>query len=169
MQSRARMMALAARGILWAWVGMWLPGCGQAPPEIWIDVSPVNVGIRSTDPDLGALHFDVQLYNRGEETLVIETVAVRGDQRCAFDWQGPDVLELPQDGSAFIRGFYKPLEEGEDQVALIIVSNSSVNDPLVVPVCGKGVAPGVESAEGVACQLPPEDQPDCVAGAYAAP
>ena len=39
---------------------------------IGIDLSPVFVGIRATTPELDPYHWDMQVYNRGEEFLEIE-------------------------------------------------------------------------------------------------
>ena len=141
-----------------------VPGCDtSSPPEIGIDISPVNVGIRSTDPDLPPLHFDLQLYNRGEEVLVISSLEVRGDENCAFAFEGPDRSELGYGESAFIRGWYQPMVAAEDHIALYITSNSHVDPVLVVPVCGKGVPPGTEEATDPVCVVPAADQPDCEA------
>ncbi|MBW2256180.1 MAG: hypothetical protein JRI25_16510 [Deltaproteobacteria bacterium] len=120
--------------------------CTATPPQISVDVSPVNVGVRSIDPDLDPRHFDLQFTNRGEQT---------------FDFEGPDVSELGEDDAAFMRGFYKPTVVGEDQIAMEVVSNSEAYPTLVVPICGKGVAPGTVDAEPPVCQVPPDDQPDC--------
>jgi len=135
--------------------------CTATPPQISVDVSPVNVGVRSIDPDLDPRHFDLQFTNRGEQTLIIESVTWRGDQNCAFDFEGPDVSELGEDDAAFLRGFYKPTVVGEDQIAMEVVSNSEEHATLIVPICGKGVEPGTVDAEPPVCQVPPDDQPDC--------
>jgi len=136
-------------------------GCTGTPPQISIDVSPVNVGIRSIDPELEPRHFDLQFTNRGEQTLIIESVTWRGDQNCAFDFEGPDVTELGEDDAAFVRGYYKPTVAAEDQIAMEVVSNSEEHSTLIVPICGKGVEPGTTDAEPPVCQVPPGDQPDC--------
>ena len=140
-----------------------IAGCETTPPEISIDISPVNCGIRSTDPDLDPYEFNLQLINLGEQTLVIEDVVYRGDQNCSFNFEGPDVTELGFEETAFIRGFWAPTVEGEDQIAMEEVSSNAENHPLlVVPICGLGVAPGTEDAEPIECQVPPEDQRECV-------
>ncbi len=138
------------------------PACdAPSPPEIGIDISPVNVGIRSTDPDLPPLHFDLQLFNRGEEVLVISGLEVHGDENCAFSFEGPDRSQLGYGESAFIRGWYQPTVVAEDHIALYITSNSVVNPVLVVPVWGKWVPPGTEEASEPVCVVPGEDQGDC--------
>jgi hypothetical protein len=137
-------------------------GCTSTPPQISIDVSPVNVGIRSIDPDLEPRHFDLQFTNRGEQTLIIESVTWRADENCAFDFEGPDVAELGEDDAAFVRGQYQPTVAAEDQIAMEVVSNSEEYSTLIVPICGLGVEPGTVDAEPVVCQVPPDDQPDCM-------
>jgi len=138
-------------------------GCGDEmePPKIEIDVSPVNLGIHSTSPDAGPYHFDLQLYNRGEETLVLESVDYRGDQNCAFTFEGPDVWEMGENQSSFVRGWYEPVLEGEDQIAMEVISNAVNYPTLVVSICGLAVPPGTEDAEMPVCKVPPSDQPDC--------
>ena len=133
-----------------------------SPPEIMIDISPVYVGIRSISPDIGPLHFDLRLTNRGEQVLEIDSVIERGDQHCAFEFEGPDVNQLGQGESAFVRGWYRPQVVGEDQIALEIGSNSHIYSPLIVPVCGRGVEPDTEEeVADISCNVPPPDQPDC--------
>lgn len=139
-------------------------GCQEAltPAEISIDISPVYVGIRSTSPDTGPVQFDLQLINRGEEVLEIESMEVRGDQRCSFRFDGPDRMVLGENEASFIRGWYQPTVPGDDQIALEIVSNSHIDSPLIVPVCGRGVAPGTTDAGAPpSCNVPPPDQADC--------
>ena len=141
-------------------------GCTEEldPPEIWIDISPVNVGARSIDLAVEPRRFDLQLTNRGEEVLVIDSIAIKGDQNCAFEFIGPDINELAQDERAFIRGWYGPTIAADDQIALEINSNCVVFPTLVVPVCGRGVPPGTEDAgPPLVCNVPPPDQPDCPA------
>jgi hypothetical protein len=140
-----------------------LVGCDDElePPKIDIDISPVNVGIHSTSPDAGTYHFDLQLINIGEETLVIQSVDYRGDQNCAFTFDGPDLLEMGENESSFVRGWYDPVVEGEDQIAMDVVSNAVNYPTMVVPICGKAVPPGTEDAGMPVCQVPPADQPDC--------
>jgi hypothetical protein len=133
-----------------------------SPPEIWIDISPVYVGIHEINPESEPYHFDLRFTNRGEEALEIESARIRGDQYCAFEFQGPDILELGEDESAFMRGWYNPAVAADDQIALELYSNA-VNYPmLVVPVCGRGVLPGTQDAgPAPSCNVPPTSQPDC--------
>ena len=142
------------------------------PPQIDVDVSPVWAGVRSIDEDAPAKQFDLQLRNTGGQTLKIEKVSVKGDQNCAFDWEGPDQKELGADGSAFIRMWYKPTVRDYDSISLIIESNAENFDSFVVPVCGRGalqeeidqmtdVDGGVDDDESPLCSAPPSDQPDC--------
>ena len=83
------------------------------PPEIWIDISPVYVGKWSTAEDAGPNDFDLQLTNRGEDTLKIEQLLIKGDENCAFKFKGPDINELNENESAFIRGWYQPTTPAE--------------------------------------------------------
>ncbi len=133
----------------------------KTPPEIWIDISPVNVGVRSTSPDAGSLHFDLQITNRGDELLVIDSLESHGDQNCHFTFDGPDKTELGDEESAFIRGWYQPVIPAGDQMALLIHSNASNVDPLVVPICGRGLNEGDPFRKPPMCVVPPDDQPDC--------
>ena len=138
-------------------------GCDDEldPPEIWIDISPVNLGIHTTAADAGAYHFDLQLINRGEEQLIIQSVDYRGDQNCAFTFEGPDMFEMGENESSFIRGWYEPVVAGDDQIAMDVISNAHNYPTLVVPICGRAVPPGTEDATMPECQVPPADQPDC--------
>jgi hypothetical protein len=138
-------------------------GCEEepTPPEIGIDVSPVNLGIHSTEADGGPYQFDLQLTNNGEENLVLESVTYRGDQYCSFTFEGPDVWEMSESESAFIRGWYDPTNPGEDQIAMEVVSNASNFPTLVVPICGKAVPPGTADAGVLECEVPPTGQADC--------
>lgn len=138
-----------------------LTGCGPLPAEIGIDLSPVYVGIRSTNAELDPYQWDMQIYNRGEELLEIEDVTFRGDQNCAFDFEGPDLWTLGQEEAAFVRGYYKPTVAAEDHIAMEITSNAENYPVFVVPICGLAVEPGTEDAEDIVCEVPPADQPDC--------
>ena len=129
-------------------------------PEIWLDISPVYVGIRSLDA--GPYHFDLQFTNRGQSVLEISGYEVRGDRNCAFSFEGPDISEVGKDESAFIRGWYEPVVAAEDQIALMLNSNCHINPRLIVPICGRGVLPGtLDAGPPPACNVPPSDQPDC--------
>jgi hypothetical protein len=135
-----------------------------SPPRIEIDISPVNLGIHQIDPDAEHYHFDLQLINKGEQKLIIESVTYRGDQNCSFTFEGPDKMEMGKNESSFIRGWYVPTIEGEDQIEMLVVSNSDKYDNLIVPICGKAVPLGTEDPGALpVCVLPPADQPDCEA------
>ncbi len=146
-----------------ALLGLLVVGCdeGAGPPEIAIDVSPVDVGPRSVDPDVSPLHFDLQLYNGGGDVLAISSVTYRGDVNCAFTFEGPDRTELGPEESAFIRGWYKPEVVDLDHIAMEVVSNADNFPLLVVPICGKGVEPGTLIVRPYECVVPEPDQPDC--------
>jgi hypothetical protein len=131
------------------------------PASIWIDVSPVNLGVHSTAEDAGPYHFDLQLINIGEEKLVLESVEYRGDQNCAFTFEGPDVWEMNANQSSFVRGWYEPTVPAEDQIAMTVMSNADNYPELIVPICGLAVPPETEDAVPIECQVPPDDQPNC--------
>jgi hypothetical protein len=133
-----------------------------SPPELWIDIAPpIWAGNRSIDPEISPRDFNLQLTNRGDEVLVIDSVVKRGDRNCAFVFEGPDVSELMHNESAFIRVLYKPLVAEKDQVAMEISSNSHINPLLVLPICGQGVVPGSEDPGEFDCTDPPANQADC--------
>ena len=137
-------------------------GCTSSealPPEISVDISPVNVGVWSTDA--APLHFDLQLRNTGEEALVIQQVIIRGDTRCSFAFQGPDKEQISGKEASFIRGWYDPDSVGEDHLAIEVTSNATNYTTFVIPLCGKGVSPGTTDAEAAECAIPPADQGDC--------
>jgi hypothetical protein len=145
-------------------------GCEEelAPPEIGMDIPMTeageyvaNLGIHVVDSDAGPYEFNLQLVNKGEEKLVIESVSYRGDQNCSLALEGPDVMEMGENESAFLHGSYDPTILGEDQIAMEVVSNASNYPRLVVPICGKAVLPGTEDAGMPECQVPPQEQPDC--------
>lgn len=141
-----------------------LVGCdesGNTPPEILVDINPVILGNRLVDPDATALNFNLQFTNRGEETLFIDSVRIRGDARCSFAFLGPDVEEVGQEGAMFMRGAYLPTETGDDRIALEVRSNAENTPLLTVPVCGVGVDDLENTVEITECEAPPEDQPDC--------
>lgn len=139
-----------------------LAGCASDPPEISIDVSPINVGVWSTDPSAEARRFDFQLINEGGGVLSIESVSFRGDQNCAFTFEGPDYTELGEGDAGFVRGWYAPTVEGEDHIAMDVVSNAENYPTFTVAICGKAVALGSQDTTPIeACQDPPSDQPDC--------
>jgi hypothetical protein len=130
-------------------------------PEIFIDISPVNLGVHAVAPDAGAYDFDLQLTNRGDRKLVLSSVDYRGDQNCAFTFQGPDLWEMGKDESAFIRGFYEPAIAGEDQIAMEVVSNADNFPNLIVPICALAVPAGTQDAGPPVCEVPLASQPDC--------
>jgi hypothetical protein len=139
-------------------------GCEEesSPAELWIDIAPpIWAGNRSIDPEISPLDFNLQLTNRGDDVLVIDSVIKRGDHNCAFVFEGPDVSELMHNESAFIHVLYKPLVAEQDMVAMEISSNSHINPLLVLPICGQGVVPGSEDPGVFDCAEPPASQADC--------
>jgi hypothetical protein len=136
-----------------------------APPQIGLDVSPVICQYWPTGPDQGPYVFNIQLYNRGEATLVIDKIVVKGDQYCSFEFEGPDTKEMSEDESAYIRGYYHPALGYDiqiDQISLEVHSNSEEHGVLIIPVCGKGIPPGTEDpGPPISCNVPPSSQPDC--------
>ncbi len=133
-----------------------------SPPEIHTELNVVYMDIRPVDADTPPYEFDLQIYNRGEETLKIESVRLRGDQYCHLTFQGPDTNEVDETG-AFIRFFYSAFPGQEDQIALEITSNSHKNPTLLIPMCGKGVYPEDDTTDqSLVCNVPPPDQPDCL-------
>lgn len=146
------------------WALLVAAGCEEGeilPPTIMVDVSPVNVGVRWVAEDVNPIHFDLQLYNTGDETLILESVDYRGDTNCAFTFEGPDTLELIGQESAFIRGWYNPTVVDNDRIAMEVLSNADNYPEMVVPICGRGVPEGTTFARPAFCDIPPEDQPDC--------
>lgn len=146
------------------WLVLVLSGCqSESRPglaEIWIDVSPVVLGERVVAEDAGPLRFDLMLSNRGLDPLLIDGIEVSGDSTCAFTFEGPDLLEVYPEETSFLRGWYQPTALGEHQIALTIFSNAGNFPELVVPICGRGVEE-VRISGDIACQIPPETQPDC--------
>lgn len=133
----------------------------STPPSIHVDVNVMNLAVRTTNPDLEPLHFDLQIYNRGDEVLVIENVRDHGDDNDAFTISGPDITELQKNESAFIRGWYSPSVVGDDTINLEIRSNDPCRTLLTVPVCGRAVAPGTTDViEPPSCEAP-ADPSDC--------
>ena len=131
------------------------------PPTIGIDVSPVNLGVHLVDLDAGPYTFNLQLYNSGEEKLVIDSVVYRGDTNCAFSFEGPDLLEMGENEASFVRGYYDPTIPAVDQIAMEVASNASNFPMLIVPICARAVPDGVADAGAPECEVPPLGQADC--------
>ena len=131
------------------------------PPEITGAIRALWVGARSTEDDPRS--FDLQLFNTGEDVLIIEKFKVRGDQNCAFEIPGPDITEISKDDSAFIRGWYDPWRIAVDQISIEITSNADNLPLFIVPICGEGIAEEADpkSYEPMTCNIPPPGQPDC--------
>jgi hypothetical protein len=154
-----------------------LMACEQqtiTPAQIGVDISPVYVGMRSTNPSIGPIHFDLQVYNTGDQVLTISSVTARGDQHCAFIFEGtadcadpcrtpsPDRVTLGKNEAAFIRGYYQPTVAADDFIALDVASNSQRDSTLIIPICGRGVAPGTTDAgDPPTCINPPSTQANC--------
>lgn len=139
-------------------IALVLAACGSTPPEVWLDVSPVELGVH----DLGSEPhpFSLQVGNRGGEDLEITRVALYHDPRCALEVEGPDQWVLSPTHEALFRGFYTaPSEPGHDVGVLVIDSNDPVTPRLLVPICGS--AEGEEPLADTTCELPAEDVPDC--------
>ena len=138
-------------------------GCAGelAPPEIWIDYSPINLGVVGIDEIGDAVEFHIQLTNRGDELLIIDDVSIRGDSRCSMTVNGPDLTELPNEESAFIQLTYSPPEVGDDHLALEVASNADNYSVLIVPICSRVVETVSDSDESISCIEPPADQADC--------
>lgn len=130
---------------------------GFREPNITINRSPVWVGIHAIG---SSYHVDLQIENTGEKILKVERLEVKGDQRCAFEFKGPDIRELGEGEAGFIRATYKPQIEGYDNVALHVISNAEELPDFVVPVCGYG---GSDPGGALPmCSAPPPEQPDCM-------
>ena len=140
-----------------------LVGCAEdlTPPEIWIDYSPINLGVVGLDELDGSVELHVQLTNRGDDLLVIDGVTLRADTRCSMSFNGPDLTELPNEESAFIQLSYSPTEEGDDHLSLEISSNADNYPLLVVPICSRVVSSVSDSDEAMSCTEPAADQADC--------
>ena len=167
------------RKVLWSILALLLAGCGDgddnlAPPQISVDRSPLWAGVRSIAEEAPPKVFDLQIRNIGEQTLEISKVSMRGDQNCAFSWDGPDITSVKAHDAAFVRFEYKPTVRGDDAIALSIESNSETYETLVVPICGQGALQeevdqmNEEEADGgttdddtYICDVPPSDQGDC--------
>jgi hypothetical protein len=135
-----------------------LAACGAAAPEVWLDLSPVDVGVHSPG---GEPHpFSLQVGNRGGEDLTIQRVALYHDPRCAMDLEGPDRWVLSTGHEALFRGVYTPPDEpGEDVAVLAVDTNDPELPRLLVPICG--AAEGEEPLELAECALPEPEVPDC--------
>jgi hypothetical protein len=162
---------------VWAIVAFLLIHCGDdtlTPPQITVDLNGVWLGERSIAEDAPEREVNLLIQNKGEEKLVIESAVLKGDQHCAFTIEGPDKKKMGENDSAFIRIIYKPSVRADDNVGLIIKSNSEKKSKLVIPICGKGVLPdeivitegdtdseAEDLGEDRICEEPPADQPDC--------
>ncbi len=164
----------------WLFASLLLVQCGDetlTPPQIIVDLNGIWLGERSIAEDAPAREVNLLIQNQGEDKLVISSAVLKGDQHCAFKIEGPDIEELGERGSAFIRIIYKPVERREDTVSLVIKSNSEKRSKLVIPICGRGLLPeeivvseedtdtATETDDGDEndrrCEEPPPDQPDC--------
>ena len=86
--------------------------------------------------------YNLILSNNGCNDLVIESVELRGDDRCSYGEVSVESKTVEPSGFAFVSFTYSPKSAGEDQVALYIRSNA-VNFPqLIIPVCGVGYDQG---------------------------
>ena len=135
--------------------------CGSASPEIWLDLSPVDLGVH--DPG-GDIHpFSLQVGNRGGGDLTLERVALYHDERCTMEVEGPDAWELSEGHEALFRGEYTPpAEPGVDVAVLVIDSDDPELARLLVPICAAVDDPDAEEPlDPGDCVLPEEDIPDC--------
>ena len=132
-----------------------------SPPSIYTQLSPLFLD----DHSIGEVYdFDILITNRGDEVLKIERIEVKGDETCAFKFEGPDINELGKDQYGFIRGFYQPQVQGYHQIALHVISNAEDYPDFIIPVCAiaipAGSSPPTETLPK--CSAPPETQPDCL-------
>jgi hypothetical protein len=135
------------------------------PAQITVDWSPVTLGVVGL-PMEEEFHFDMQFTNIGGELLTLESVSVKGDSRCAFSFDGPDITEIATTESAFIRGYYAPPSEGEDQIAIEVVSNAKDYPEFVVSICAAAVpSDSVDSTEEPVCQGPAPSASNCSSNA----
>jgi len=133
----------------------------SGPPQITVDWSPVTLGVVGL-PQKDSFHFDMQFTNIGGELLTVESVSVKGDYRCAFSFEGPDETEIPTTESMFVRGYYEPPSEGEDQISIEVRSNAKDYPDFVVSICGAGVPmDGVKTAAEPVCQGPDPSAANC--------
>ncbi len=142
-----------------AWMGaVALIGCAEEPPEIWIDRSPIELGVVRTGE---TRDFSLQLANQGGGVLEIEPFGLRGDDDCAFELAGPDETSLSGALQGFITGTFAPARDGVHQVALYLSSNAETYPQLIVPICAV-VGDEATEAELEACEEPPAEAENCV-------
>ncbi len=134
-----------------------LVACAEDPPEIWLDRSPVELGVVAPGEEVD---FSLQIANDGGGTLQIDPFALRGDDDCAFWLEGPDVDQLSGSMQGFVQGTFRPTREGLHQVALYLTSNAETLPSLTVPICAL-VAKGAKPGDVPVCEEPPEDAPNC--------
>ncbi|MEM6926551.1 MAG: hypothetical protein AAF602_06470 [Myxococcota bacterium] len=109
-----------------------LGACAEMPPEIWLDRSPIELGVVTVDTTVS---FGLQLSNQGGGILEVEPFALRGDDDCAFFLEGPDLTELAGPSQGFIRGTFSPSRTGLHEIAIYLNSNAETLPNLIVPIC----------------------------------
>ena len=133
----------------------------SGPAQITVDWSPVTLGVVGL-PQKDEFHFDMQFTNIGGELLTLESVTVKGDYRCSFEFDGPDVTEVATTESMFIRGYYAPPSEGVDQISIEVRSNAKDYPDFVVSICGAAVPTGeVKGTDEPVCQGPDPSAANC--------
>ena len=93
-------------------------------------------------PDSPAVSANLLLQNPGCGPLEISTLEFQGDDRDAFTSPElrPAADATAAGGSATVAFSYRPPDDGEDHVLLVISSNADNFEELLVPVCGRGLA-----------------------------
>lgn len=137
-------------------MGLGLCACAEDTPEIWVDRSPIELGVVRPGEEVS---FSLQIRNAGGGTLEVAPFSLRGDDDCAFALQGPDVAELSGPMQGFVQGSFVPTREGVHQVALYLSSNAEALPNITVPICALVDAEADESTE--ACVEPATDAANC--------
>lgn len=118
-----------------------LPEAPQICPELnpipFCDVVP-GLGA-AVAPHAGAFEFDFYLVNNGTAPLVINSVRLVSDERCAVgEVEVSPMGPIPSLDSFFIRFWYDPPDLGEDHIYIEIDSNAENFPLLPIGICGRG-------------------------------
>lgn len=108
-------------------------------PTAWTYGIVANCKDTGTCPGPSQINLNLTNCSTGKQALVIEKVAIYGDERCSFQEAEIEKKEVAPGEIVALKTDWLPTNVGEDHAQFRIQSNAQNFKPLVVAFCGQAV------------------------------